>query len=245
MALQTRRGLTIRGWFIPGPSIEPQRPAALVVHGWGGSAIDMQPVAQPLLAAGLDVLLLDARCHGRSDDDDFTSMPAFAEDVQTALRWLGSQPNIDPTRVVLLGHSVGAGACLLVAARDETVAAVVCLASMADPRMFMARTLRSRLPGPLTTMALRFIEHTIGHPFEEFAPVRTIRHVRGPVLLLHGALDDTIPVSDAYQLRAHAPAGSSLIVLPDADHFSVDALDRIAPEIRRFLLAAGVLTTPD
>jgi pimeloyl-ACP methyl ester carboxylesterase len=237
--------LTIRGWFIPGQGTQPPRPAALVVHGWGGSAIDMQPVAHPLLAAGLDVLLLDARCHGRSDDDDFTSMPAFAEDVQTALRWLRGQPDVDPARVVLVGHSVGAGACLLVAARDEAVAAVVCLASMADPRTFMARTLRRQLPRPLITMALRFIERTIGHRFEEFAPMRTIGRVRGPVLLLHGALDTTVPVSDAYRLRVRAPAGSSLIVLPDADHLSVEALDRVAADIRRFLLTAGVLTTPN
>lgn len=245
VTLQTRSGLTIRGWLIRSPSTQPGRPAALVVHGWGGSAIDMQPVAGPLLAAGLDVLLLDARCHGRSDDDDFTSMPAFAEDVETALRWLRRQPDMDPARVVLVGHSVGAGACLLVAAHDEAVAAVVCLASMADPRTFMARILRRRLPGPLTAMALRFIERTIGHRFDEFAPMRTIGRVRGPVLLLHGALDTTIPVSDAHRLRANAPAGSSLIVLADADHLSVDVLEGVAAEIRRFLMIAGVLTAPN
>lgn len=245
VTLQTGTALTIRGWLIEGPSAEPRRPAAIVVHGWGGSAASMLPVARPLLTAGLDVLLLDARCHGRSDDDDFTSMPAFAEDVQTALRWLRAQPNIDPNRVALVGHSVGAGACLLVAARDESVAAVVCLASMADPRTFMARALRRHLPGPLTAMALRFIEHTIGHRFEEFAPVHTIGRVHVPVLLLHGALDTTVPVSDAYQLQAHAPSGSALIVLPDADHLSVDALDRIAPALRTLLRTAGVLDSGD
>lgn len=241
VVLHTADALTLRGWLLRASSRAGVRgPAAIVVHGWGGSAADMLPVARPLLDAGLDVLLLDARCHGRSDDADLTSMPAFAEDVRAALDWLRAQPDVDPGRIVLVGHSVGAGACLLVAARDPSVAGVVSLASMADPRAFMSRVLRRRLPGPLTAAALRFVEHAIGHRFSDFAPVRTIGRVRAPVLLLHGARDATVPVADAYRLKARAGPGTTLVVVPDADHVTVEALPGLEPALRAFLADAGV-----
>lgn len=210
VVVPTAGGAIVRGWLLEAPTGDPHRAgtpraAALVMHGWGGSAADMLPVSEPLLAVGLDVLLLDARGHGRSDDADVVSMPSIAEDIRAALAWLRAQPQVDPARIVLVGHSVGAGACLFVAADDSAVAAVVSLASMADPEAFMAHSLRHRLPGVLTTLALRYVEHAIGHRFTEFAPVYTIGRVHAPVLLLHGRRDSTVPLSDAYRLHALAP----------------------------------------
>jgi len=238
------RGETIRGWLLADssrPSGAPG-PAALVMHGWGASAADMLPVAQTLLDSGLRVLLLDAGGHGRSDDVEFSSMPAFADDVQVGLDWLRGQSEVDPTRVVLVGHSVGAGACLLVASRDSAVAAVICLASMAHPRDFMSKALRAHLPAPLVSTALRFVERAIGHRFDSFAPINTIGRIRVPVLLLHGARDHTIPVADAHALHRNAPPGSSLLVIDDADHTTVEALDQVLPALRKFLREAAGAT---
>jgi pimeloyl-ACP methyl ester carboxylesterase len=242
VALPGARGETLRAWLLAGAAhtSDGPGPAAVVMHGWGASAADMLPVAQPLLAAGLHVLLLDAGGHGRSDDVEFSSMPAFADDVTVGLHWLQTRPEVDPTRIVLVGHSVGAGACLLVASRDPSIAAVISVASMAHPREFMSRALRTRLPAPLVPVALRVVERSIGHRFDSFAPINTIGQVRAPVLLLHGAGDSTVPVADAYALREHAPPDSSLLVVDDADHTSVEALDHVASALHGFLHAAGI-----
>ena len=244
--LTAANGLTLRGWFISVPEAEGARPAALVMHGWGGSAADMAQLADALLAAGTHVLLLDARCHGRSDDDEFVSMPRFAEDVETGLTWLRQRGDVDRARIVLVGHSVGAGACLLVASRDSSVAAVVSIASMAHPEVFMTRTLGKRLPGPLTTLALRYIERTIGLRFETFAPVRTIGRIKAPVLVVHGDRDTTVPVADAYELHAQAPERTQLVIVEGAGHASIAAfIEEITPAINEFLRAAGVTAAPD
>lgn len=233
-------GGTLRGWFLQAQTERPSA-GALVLHGWGGSAADMIPVAEVLVGMGLHVLALDARSHGRSDAAAVASMPSFAEDARTALIWMRTTPQVDPSRIALLGHSVGAGACLFVAAEDPDVAAVVSLASMADPRAFMAERMTHRLPGPLTALALRYIEHAIGHRYTEFAPVHTVKRVRRPMLLLHGEQDATVPVSDAYQLHALAPDRSTLVVLADGDHFNTDALDQAGPALTRFLKEAGLI----
>mgnify|MGYP006377963161 FL=1 len=118
------------GWFIPAA---PGAPALVVMHGWGGNAEMMLPLAAPLHAAGYSLLLVDARCHGRSDGDTFASLPRFAEDIEAALAWLRRQPAVDPAALGVIGHSVGAGAALLVAARQPELRAVVSLAAFAHP----------------------------------------------------------------------------------------------------------------
>jgi pimeloyl-ACP methyl ester carboxylesterase len=115
---------------------------------------------------------------------------------------------------------------------------------MAHPREFMSNALRTRLPAPLVRVALRVVERSIGHRFDSFAPVNTIRRVRAPVLLLHGARDTTVPVTDAHRLRRHAPPGSGLLVVPDADHTTVEALEQALPDLRQFLRHNGLDTTP-
>ncbi len=232
-------GSTLRGWWFE--STDPG-PAALVIHGWGGQAGDMLPVADVMRRLGLNVLLLDARGHGRSADISVASMPSFADDVRSGLGWLRSTPGVDPARIVLVGHSVGAGACLFVASGDPEVAAVVSLASMADPSALMAGMIGHYLPAPLTRLALRYVEHVIGHRFTQFAPVHTIGRISAPVLLLHGAQDTTVPVADAHRLHALAPEHSDLLVVADADHFSIEGLETAEPRLRRFLQGAGVLT---
>lgn len=207
----------------------------------GASAADMVPLSEPLLEAGLRVLLIDARGHGRSGDVAVASMPSFAEDLRTALRWLRRQPEIDSDRIVLMGHSVGAGAALFVAAEDHAIAGVVSLSSMAAPAEFMAERLRGRLPGPLARLALRYVEHLIGHRFFEFSPLHTIGRSTALILLIHGALDDTVASKDAERLHARAVGRSTLLVLPEAGHADLAAIEEGKPALLRFLRDAGVL----
>ncbi|HYN36910.1 MAG TPA: alpha/beta fold hydrolase [Actinomycetota bacterium] len=238
VTVESVSGHVLRGWFLPGDVAAPGGPAALVMHGWGGSAQEMAPLAGPLRASGFHVLLLDARCHGRSDDDDATSMPAIADDISIGLQWLRERLDVDRSRIALIGHSVGAGACLLVASRDQEVAAVVSIASMAHPATFMETMLQRRLPRPLAKLALRFVERAVGQPFESFAPVNTIGRVRVPVLLVHGDQDRTVPVEDAHTLSFQTGCRAQLLVIPGADHASIGMLDDVGPKLAEFLRGA-------
>lgn len=223
----TLRGLVLRTTGASG--------TAVVVHGWGGSASDLLPIGRVLADLGLDVLLVDARGHGRSDPAEVTSMPHFAQDVHAAVRWWRASGDLCQDRLLLVGHSVGAGACLLVARDEPLVGGVVLLASMAHPRRTMHRLLvDAGTPRPLTRPALRAVEHLIGWRFDEFAPVRVLPVVDVPVLIVHGDRDVTVPVGDARQLAAVAPDGE-LVVLPGAGHNDIDALPAVRAGLLRLL----------
>lgn len=229
-------GSTLRGWFCRPEQVAGRPSGAVVLHGWGGSAADLAPIARPLLDAGVRTLLLDARCHGRSDDAEFTSMPRFAEDVAAGVRWLRDQPHLDPERILLAGHSVGAGACLLAARDDPRIAAVVSLSSMADPREMMTRLLTgSHLPKPFARLALRYVEHLIGLRFSEFAPLTTLPALSVPVLLVHGEHDVVVPVADARRLAAAAP-DATLLVVPGAGHADVADVTLVSDALREFAM---------
>ena len=209
------RGKQLFGWLVSPPQASVQPAAAvLVMHGWGANAAAMWPVVPPLHAGGFAVLLVDARCHGRSDDEAFTSMPRFAEDIAAGLTWLRLQPDISPDRLALLGHSVGAAAALLHASRQHDVCAVVSLSAFAHPREVMRRFMaEKRVPYPvLGWYVMRHVQRVIGVSFDDIAPLATLARLRCPVLLVHGGQDDTVPVSDAQRLLVASSTARLLLV---------------------------------
>ena len=224
LRIGTENGRSLHAWFIPGPAraavadadaataaareeaeIPPAAaPAVLVMHGWGGNAALMLPLARPLHEAGYATLFVDARCHGASDDDSFASLPRFAEDTEHAFAWLSAREGVDPARIALLGHSVGAGAVLFAASRTPQVAAVVSVAAFSHPAAMMRRWLATkRIPEkPIGRYILDYVQKTIGHRFDDIAPVTTIARIRRPVLLVHGADDEVVPIDEAMQIYA-------------------------------------------
>jgi len=236
------RGRQLFGWLVspPGAAQHPA-PAVLVMHGWGANASTMGSVVPPLHAAGFAVLLLDARCHGLSDDEAFTSMPRFAEDIAAGLAWLRTQPDIAADRLALLGHSVGAAAALLHASRHPDVRAVISLSAFAHPREVMRRFMaEKRVPYPvLGWYVLRHVQRVIGASFDEIAPLNTIVRVRCPTLLVHGRGDATVPVGDATRLLA--ASGSARLLLVEGDHDLRQSLAPHAQALVDFLRAATVV----
>jgi uncharacterized protein len=212
----------------------------VIIHGWGANRELMLPVARPLQAAGWNVLLFDARNHGDSDPDTFSSMPRFAEDTEAAVEWLRARPGMRDAPVALLGHSVGAAAALLAASRRDDIRAVVSLSAFAHPDGMMRRWLAGRrLPFfPLGWYVLRYVERVIGTRFDAIAPVNTLPRVRCPVLLVHGQDDRVIPPSDAEWLHASRGDTPARLRLLPGDHDLSQHLEGELPELLAFLDAA-------
>lgn len=217
VSLPTANGKSLFGWFIPAGT---KAPALVVMHGWSGNAEMMLPLAAPLHGAGYSLLLLDARCHGRSDDDSFASLPRFAEDIEAGLDWLAARLEVDAQALGVIGHSVGAGAALLVAARRHDLRGVVSIAAFAHPAVMMRRWLAGmRIPyWPLGAYILAYVQRVISHRFDAIAPSRSIARVTCPVLLVHGLADPTVPVEEAHQIHAAAPDGLAELLLVPGSH---------------------------
>lgn len=243
--IATAGGKNLFAWWLPAQAASA---TAILLHGWGGNAELMLPLAIPLHKAGMNILLLDARNHGRSDAASFSSLPRFAEDIGAAVDWVQNHHG-RPFRapVVLLGHSVGAGAALLEASRRDDIAAVISVAAFAHPAWMMRRYL-ARLGSPdlLTRLILRYVEWIIGHRYDAIAPLNTVCRVRCPVLLVHGKADETVPFTDALTIRAHCDSDRlELLLLDNAGHDSVDRVEEHGDQLVAFLERAGLIEHRD
>lgn len=236
--LATANNKFLHGWFVPANC--QSSPALIVLHGWGGNSEMMLPLADPFYRAGYALLFIEARNHGASDSDSFSSLPRFAEDLESALDWLQRQPETDPGRIGLIGHSLGAAAALLLASRRGDVAAVVSLASFAHPEAVMRRYLAARsVPFvPFGWYTLRYVQRVIGYRFAEIAPQNTIRKITCPVLLAHGREDTRVPVEDAHLILAGSANERTHLLLVAGDHEDYSGLQCHAGEILGFVADA-------
>lgn len=230
-------GLSLFAWYVPAGTAADPAPAIVLLHGWGGNASTLLPAAQALHRAGYAVLLPESRNHGRSDREGDSSLPRFAQDLDSALDWLRVQPGIDAKRLSALGHSVGGAAVLLSASRRHDLCAVVSVSAFAHPEQVMRRWLAARhVPyWPLGWGVNRYVERVIGARFREIAPLHTLARIACPVLLLHGRQDDMVPVNDARLLWQHRAGANVTLLECDGSHEGFDNLADVTHQILNFL----------
>ncbi len=241
VAFQVRgaRDQTLAAWLALPRTADAERPVPVVVavHGWGANGSTLAAMVDPLVRAGIAVVLFDAASHGDSSSEAFSSLPRFAEDLGAVLDTLRGMPAIDSSRVGLLGHSVGAAAVLLHAARQGGTRAVVSLSAFAHPREVMERWLQEHhIPRRwIGTAILEHVQDVIGERFDHIAPEHQLPHIDCPVLLVHGRDDRTVPLTDAHRLHAALRCGEMLVV--EGDH---DLRVSLAPHADRLVRFFGM-----
>lgn len=120
-------GATLHGEILI-PKGKGPFPGAVLCHGIGSGHSAMRPSAQRLVRRGIATLTFDFRGHGKSEgvlDGD------LAQDVMAAMKFLRRHAKVEPRRIALVGHSMGAVAALH-AATLENIQALVFLSGPAE-----------------------------------------------------------------------------------------------------------------
>jgi len=124
------------------PKGEGPFPAALLITGSGAQDRDEtifghKPfllIADALTREGFAVLRVDDRGVGKSTGDmKSATVFNFATDVNTGLDFLSKQPEIDPKRLGLIGHSEGGLVAAIVGAKRKGLAFIISLAGVGIP----------------------------------------------------------------------------------------------------------------
>jgi carboxylesterase len=243
----------------PAPVFEDgDTPAVLGIHGFGGTPLEVELVADVARTLGRRVHLPLLPGHGtHSEDLARTRWQDWAEAVEAALDRVS--PSGEPA--VVVGLSLGSVlATHLAVTRPERVRALVLLANafwLAAP--FPAWALRAvgalslpdfRLPKVAADIAdpeARRTHLTYGeHPVHAAVAVERagaamrsrLSEVRVPTLVLHGARDRVCPVANAERVASRLGTRDvRVVVMPRSRHILTRDLERaeVAAELRRFL----------
>ena len=192
----------------------PHGPVALLVHGWGGHAAQMLPLAESLAQQGWRPVLLEMPAHGGSAGTT-SNLPQFARAIDYAVGRLQQEGH----RVGLLaGHSLGANAAAHAASRGLAVERMVLLAPPASPRAYTRYFAQVFGLSEATRAAMqRRIEAREGVLMQHFEPRHVAGRIRIPTLVVHDREDRINAFADG-QAFAQAIQGAQLLATEGLGH---------------------------
>lgn len=188
-------------------------PVLLYFHGNGEVVADYDEIGPMYTQVGLNVLVTDYRGYGWSDGSPTSSnMLADARTLYTGLRdWL--YENQYTGAIFLMGRSLGSACAIDLAAEyNDEISGLIIESGFAET-LPLAQTLG------LDMGALGITEE------ETFDNKGKMESITKPTFMLHGRMDQLIPVWQAEKLMAACGARSKeLQIVPGADHNSLIAV---------------------
>ena len=212
----TDDGVTLHGWFVPAASA-PARFTVIVFNGNAGNRGFRARLAATLATHNVATLLFDYRGYGGNAGSP--SEDGLARDARAARGWVTSRTDIDTSRLVFFGESLGAAVALRLATETPPFALV--------------------LRSPFTTLT------DIGRHHYPFLPVRWMLRDRYPsleravgiscpTLVIAGDRDTIIPIEQSKRLYAAISVEKHLVVIEGADHNDEALTD--GPQLIRAML---------
>jgi fermentation-respiration switch protein FrsA (DUF1100 family) len=174
-----------------------------------------------LLARGLAVLTVDLPGQGESRQHFKLGQPDALSIIKSAIDHLVSRPDLDGSRLGVIGTSMGAAAAMLAAASDRRIKALVEIAGFYYPSAWW-----DRFPPQIK----EFLRYVVGAASQEelldiVRPVNLEGHVRQiecPLLVVHGQQDPIIPFGESDLIYAEAVAPKERMTFPLGDHGCVN-----------------------
>jgi fermentation-respiration switch protein FrsA (DUF1100 family) len=195
--LKTEYG-KIEAWFLPPIHGREPFPAPAVIFGHGNAElIDFWPEAlKNFTQMGIGLLLVEYPGYGRSPGTP--SERSIRHTFVAAYDALVSRKDVDPSRIILFGRSLGGGAvCALTL--EKPSAALILMSAFTS-----VHSLAAKFGVP------KFL---IRDPFNN---LEAVKRYREPVLVIHGLNDNIIPFSHATAL--HQAAQNSTLITYKAGH---------------------------
>ncbi|MFX0182577.1 MAG: alpha/beta hydrolase [Candidatus Hodarchaeota archaeon] len=196
-----------------------KNPAIILMHGWARNRDRMVSRARIFGKHGYTTILFSARDHGNSDKElTGMSILRFSQDLESCVNWWGKP-------VVVCGHSIGAGATLIVAARNPLIRAVI---AEATPFAFFHSLKYVYRPvlkcfTPILLPGIKFFTKIKfrNNNKQEYSPLDAAAYIDVPTLLIHGKNDDILPFE--LTKRLHEEIKDSKIWIPEnTTHYNIE-----------------------
>ena len=227
------------------PAGNPDKcPIAIVIHGFTGNSEEphIAAVSRTFNELGLATLRVDMYGHGKSDGK-------FRD--HTLFKWMGNAMTVIDyaakldfvTDIYLCGHSQGGLTVMLTAAleRDRIKGIIPMSPATLIPDGARIGNIVGIPFDPEHIAEEIYIERkdlTLGGNYARVAQTihveEAIDRYNGPVLLVHGDADETVPVRCSVD-AAKRYANAELVIIPGDDHNYHNHLDQVVDAIRTWM----------
>jgi alpha-beta hydrolase superfamily lysophospholipase len=223
-------GTTLPGLFMKAPGATERAPAVVVFDGMDNcKEMSVLFAGLEFAARGLHTLAIDGPGQGESLRlRGLSARPDYEVPGTAAYEYVAARPDVDPTRVVVMGYSFGGYYAARIAAFEKRYAAGVAFAALHwDLAAWQREIKRRHDTDPRTTAQSTFhFRWVMGCPDMEAAidkaTLFSLDGVAGrigcPFLIVHAEEDQVVPVASARRL--YAEVGSTrkhLEILTRAD----------------------------
>jgi alpha-beta hydrolase superfamily lysophospholipase len=207
----------LRGWFLESPGA---RAAVVLVHGDEGTRADPEigllRLQRAYVRNGFHVFAFDLRGRGESSGERDRLGSAEQVDLEAAVGYVRRRSGGLP--VILHGFGLGAALAIQASAGGLEVSAVLADSTFGSAReqlRYRWRRLPSMLFGPACWLARKLYHADI----DALRPVASMARIKVPLLLIHGAMDASVPLACAHNLLAASLSPTSeLWIVPEAGH---------------------------
>jgi pimeloyl-ACP methyl ester carboxylesterase len=201
LRIESPSGRVVHAIYAPAP---PDSPTIVHFHGNGEALDHLVHLSMSFQAAGVGFFAVEYPGYGLSRDGQVSEASIY-EDADAALVHLRDALNVPKERIVIEGQSLGTGVAVEMAQRGHGSRLVLIspFTSMVD----MVRRLVPVLPASLVVR-------------DRFDSASKVPALSLPALVVHGSLDELIPLAMGRRLAAGLP-NCRLIVLEKAHHNDV------------------------
>jgi uncharacterized protein len=190
-------GERLVAWFAPP---QPDRPLILYFHGNGGVLADRAERFREMLAKGYGLLAIAYR--GYDGSTGAPTQKGLLLDAEAAYAE-AARRGYSGKRLVLIGESLGGGVATILASRHNAAALI-----LDAPFLSALHVAQSRY----WMFPVRYLMR------DPFRSDLVIGSVHMPVLMVHGAEDDVVPIEEGRLLFARANEPKKFIAVPKAGH---------------------------
>lgn len=200
IALTAGDGMRILAWYVPP---REAMPVVLYFHGNGGALQHRVPRFAPLVADGTGLLALSYRGYGGSDGSP--SEEGFIADATALYDFAAAR--YPAGRIVLWGESIGGGVAIALAAKKPAAALIL-------EAPFLSAVDIGASAYPIFPVRLLMKD--------QFRSDLRLPQVKAPLLVMHGALDNIVPLTSGEKLFSLGNEPKRFARFPRGGHNDLD-----------------------
>lgn len=203
-AIQSYDGLKLQAYYLR----KSGNKIAVIVHGYGANALEMQQYAKMFYDMGYSVLTPDNRGHGHSEGKHITMGYKDSKDVASWVEFLVTK--YPKSQIVVFGLSMGGATVCLYSSlpKPKNVKAIVSDCAYTSPYVLFENICDKSIiftffPG--MKFFDFYLKHRIGFRLTDIDVKTAIKKCNVPILLIHGSRDKFVPFYMRDILYKHAP----------------------------------------